>query len=229
MSDPLAELLSSFAPGSRRGFGAGAGARSGNGFGNSSNPCGEFARMFGGLNKPATRPSPQVFQMDFGVSLADFYSGASKKARISCPDDSTKSQVVEFEIQPGWRSGVKVSFAKTAWDSAASAYGDVILVLTEKKSDLFQRRAVVFPDSTDTRPDGEKLADLIYFMSITVDEAVRGFSKIIKHLDGRELTIEFESAVNQKEVKIDGEGMPIRKKGEIVGRGDLFVRLKVEI
>jgi DnaJ homolog subfamily B member 4 len=205
-----------------------------------------FAELLGGRGNPdlgnpnlaslfnsalgSTRSPPQIVELEFGVKLTDFYCGAQKKARLTY-DDTARNQVVEFDVQPGWREGVKITFQQKAWDSAAACHTDLILILKEKADTRFQRRTETFPDLIDSRPENEKLADLVHFLTITINEAVRGFQKLIEHMDGHNVLVEFDGtdATDQKEIIVVGEGMPIRKSGKIVGKGDLYIQLDVKI
>ena len=181
-------------------------------------------------NVPPTKSQPQIMTLDFGVNLVDFYLGSQKKAKLTY-DDVTKNKVIEFGVQPGWREGVKITFQKEAWDSSALCYTDLIIVLKEKEGSLFKRKAYLFPDPTDDRPDNEKFADLIYYLKITIDEAVKGFQKTLKHLDDRTFVVAFEGTdhTEKKEIVVIGEGMPIRKEGKVVGKGDLYVKFEIQM
>jgi DnaJ-related protein SCJ1 len=58
-------------------------------------------------------------------------------------------------------------------------------------------------------------------------EAILGFRKVIKHLDGHEVVIEREGITQPGYIEImEGEGMPILGSEE---KGKLYVTLKVNI
>jgi DnaJ family protein A protein 2 len=92
--------------------------------------------------------------------------------------------------------------------------GDVILVLKQKPHEKFERQ-----DS-----------DLLTEVSISITEALCGFSKVlVKHLDGRGLTINHPAGevINPGAVKcVAGEGMPQYKRPFV--KGNLYIRFNVE-
>jgi DnaJ-class molecular chaperone len=58
-------------------------------------------------------------------------------------------------------------------------------------------------------------------------QAILGFRKVIKHLDGHEVVIETDDITQPGYVKvIEGEGMPILDSNE---KGNLYVTFKVTI
>lgn len=91
--------------------------------------------------------------------------------------------------------------------------GNIIFVLQEKPHDIFSRAA----------------ADLSAYISITLSEALCGFSRVVvKHLDGRGISITHPRGKILKQgqvLKVSGEGMPY-KKGD--HRGDLYLTIDIE-
>jgi DnaJ-class molecular chaperone len=64
-------------------------------------------------------------------------------------------------------------------------------------------------------------------MKISLKDALVGFTKEIKHLDGHIVTISKKTVTQPGEIiKITGEGMPIHQRG---GNGDLLVEMEIEI
>lgn len=58
-------------------------------------------------------------------------------------------------------------------------------------------------------------------------QAILGFQKTFKHLDGREVTVEEDGITQPGSVKIiEGEGMPILDSSE---KGSLYINFKVKI
>ena len=91
--------------------------------------------------------------------------------------------------------------------------GNIVFVLQEKPHEIFTRAA----------------ADLSAHVSVTLSEALCGFSRIVlKHLDGRGISITHPRGKSLKQgqvLKISGEGMPY-KKGD--HRGDLYLTIDIE-
>ena len=92
--------------------------------------------------------------------------------------------------------------------------GDVIFVLETKPHECFERSG----------------ADLLAHVSITLSEALLGFSRVIlTHLDGRGINFSSPKGKVYKTrdtIVLRGEGMPIHKKG---AKGDLYVLFEVEM
>ena len=58
-------------------------------------------------------------------------------------------------------------------------------------------------------------------------QAILGFRKIIKHLDGRDIVIEEDEITQPNSIKeIEGEGMPFEKSTH---KGNLYVKINVHI
>jgi len=96
--------------------------------------------------------------------------------------------------------------------SSLAEPGDIIIVLQEKKHELF-------------RHEGN---DLFVELDLPLIEALTGFSFTLKHLDKRELLLKSSPGeiITPGEVKvIPNEGMPIHKRPFEKGR--LFVRFNV--
>jgi DnaJ homolog subfamily A member 2 len=71
---------------------------------------------------------------------------------------------------------------------------------------------------------------LLYTMEIDLADALCGFKKVIKHLDGRNLLIEHQKIVKPGDVyQITGEGMPISQNGRFTDNyGDLIVQFEIK-
>lgn len=67
--------------------------------------------------------------------------------------------------------------------------------------------------------------DLHTVLDVSLKEALLGFEKEIKHLDGHSIAVKKNSVVQPGDViKVRGEGMPVHQSSE---RGDLFVKLNI--
>jgi len=193
----------------------------------------------------------------YGVGLDDFYNGRTRKLKVEYSHGSDRrSDVVELEIQKGWRSGVKITFTGKSSCQDGETPGDLIVELVDKhinksgdkscdksgdkscdKSgdsneilDIFQRRIDVSPHLYANNPQNDSInhSDLIYTMAITLTEAKKGAKKQITHMDGRIIDVKFGPLIrSMEELEIKGEGMPIRRKGRIVGNGNLYIRFDV--
>ena len=99
--------------------------------------------------------------------------------------------------------------------------GDINFIIQEKDHDLFKRKG----------------NDLLVNKTITLNQALCGFTWKIKHLDGRDLVIKskpgevIKPEMNTKEAlpfvkMLPDEGMP--SKGNPFVRGNLYVMFRVE-
>ncbi|KAI6213488.1 hypothetical protein M3Y94_00156600 [Aphelenchoides besseyi] len=129
-----------------------------------------------------------------------------------------EQKIIEVNITPGMRDNQKITFlqrrrsrgkpgSKRTIHSPDVEPGDVVLVIRTRPHDVFQRKG----------------NDLIMKRTITLNEALCGFSAAIKHLDDRDIILKTSPGVVLKPEgihRVEGEGMPI--KGESA-RGDLYV------
>jgi DnaJ homolog subfamily A member 2 len=121
-------------------------------------------------------------------------------------------KVLEVVIEKGMKNGSKIRFSGEADELPGTIPGDVIFVVQEKEHEIFQRKG----------------ADLLMTMELELSEALCGFVKTIRHLDGR--SIKIESPVGKVILPdslhcIQGEGMPY--PGNPFTKGRLFINFKV--
>ena len=93
--------------------------------------------------------------------------------------------------------------------------GRVVIILEESKHNVFKR-------SFDSR---STLADLSIKLELSLDEALCGFVKAIKHLDGRQLYFRENNIINEGDVKvIKNEGLKYRDSNK---KGDLLIKYTI--
>ena len=88
-----------------------------------------------------------------------------------------------------------------------------MIVLAEQTHNVFSRKG----------------DNLIYNMKLTLSEALCGFDKVIKHLDGRDIVISRPMGQTMEPnglYIIEGEGMP--KSKDPYSKGDLYVTCDIE-
>jgi DnaJ family protein B protein 4 len=92
---------------------------------------------------------------------------------------------------------------------------DLVFVVEEKPHPRFTR-------------DGN---DLIVTQKLPLVEALTGDGgkKTIEHLDGRKLQVRVPSGVVKpgQQTTMTGEGMPVRKEGQVHKKGDLIVKWEI--
>lgn len=167
-------------------------------FGGSSNGSASPPRGGGPFGR-----KPQISSRQLACTLADLYTGVTKKLKIT---HSTQSGPVEkilvVNVKAGWKAGTKITFSDD----------EIEFIISEKPHSVFIR-------------DGDNLKATV---EIPLVDALTGFSKRITTLDGRSIEIkgsEGTSVVNPSaEIRVVGEGMPNSKTGR---KGDLLVMVKV--
>lgn len=131
----------------------------------------------------------------------------------ACPKGMTEEEEIQLtvDIQAGMREGDKIKFDQVADEAVGHTPGDLIFVIRQ------------IPDARFVR-EGDDLRTMI---TITLEESLVGFEKIIDHVDGHRVTVtRDEISVCGDVVKVVGEGMP--KRGSKNARGDLYVDLAIQ-
>jgi len=163
--------------------------------------------------------SPSEITRPLKVSLSDLYTGAVKHLKVGRRLQSGQSEdkVLEIHIQPGWKSGTKIRFARAGNEQADGEAQDLVFVVEEKPHEVFTR-------------EGD---DLVCRVPIPLVNAlagpVGGGKKTVEMLDGRKLQVAVPAGIVKpgQETKVPGEGMSIRKAGSVKKKGDLIVKWDV--
>jgi DnaJ family protein A protein 2 len=139
---------------------------------------------------------------------------AEKDRCTTCAGEKVvkQKQALEVSLQPGMRHGQNLVFAGEADQVPNTAPGDLVVVLQQK------------PHPTFTRDQDH----LTMSHTVTLLEALQGFTFPLTHLDGRPLRIHSPSGtVLQPGTvhKISGEGMPTLKNPTL--KGDLYVNYHI--
>ena len=123
-----------------------------------------------------------------------------------------ESEFLTVEVEPGMVDGQEISFFEHGEPLIDGDHGDLKLIVRE----------VSVPE-IKFRRDGH---DLHYDMTITLTEALVGFSKAITHLDGRKVKVATSSVTRPGDVsRIANEGMPVYNSAG--RRGTLIVHYSV--
>ena len=122
---------------------------------------------------------------------------------------------MEINVLPGWKSGTKVRFPRAGGELPTGESQDLVFLVEEKPHPRFTR-------------DGN---DLIVTQKLPLVEALTGEGgrKTVEHLDGRRLQVSVPLGVVRpgQETTISGEGMPVRKEGQVQKRGDMIVKWEI--
>ncbi|KAF9647989.1 DnaJ-domain-containing protein [Thelephora ganbajun] len=173
-----------------------------------------------------TQPTqPNEISKPLPISLEDLYQGVTKRMKVSRKllGGGTEEKaswpdlqgVLEINVLPGWKSGTKVRFPRAGNEQPMGESQDLVFVVEEK------------PHPTFTRGGN----DLIVAQKLPLVEALtgEGGKRIIEQLDGRKLQVLVPLGVVKpgQQTTISGEGMPVRKEGQVHKKGDLIVRWEI--
>jgi len=131
-------------------------------------------------------------------AVCDECGGKGKKVTSTCPHCSGRKVEIGEDnllvtIERGMQDGEKITFSQQADEAPDTTPGDLVFRLVTVPHKRFVRKG----------------DDLHYPLTITLLEALVGFSKKIKHLDGHLVEIKREEVTKPGQViTIDDEGMP---------------------
>lgn len=158
--------------------------------------------------------------VDLNVSLEELYHGVTKKMKISRKvhaGNRTKSEteILTVDVKPGWKEGTKITFNNKGDVNPGTEPADMVFVIKQKPHDVWTR-------------DG---ADLVIHLDTTSNEIVNGFERTIMDICGEKVVIKMKK--NQIPDSsyvhvVKDHGMPIRKEGKIIGRGNMIVMFNVK-
>ena len=129
-----------------------------------------------------------------------------------CPNVKLEREtdVVSVSVEPGMVDGQEISFFEEGEPLVDGEPGDLIFKVRTAPHPRFRR-------------DG---ADLHLEESVSLVDALVGFSREVEHLDGKKVGLGTTGVTWPGQVvKIPGAGMPMFEKG--AARGDLYVRYTV--
>jgi DnaJ homolog subfamily B member 4 len=147
-------------------------------------------------------------------TLEELYHGITKRIKIERSiNNQKKSEILEINIQPGWKEGTKLTYPNMGNSTPYESPGDITLIITQDKHNIFSREG----------------SDLIMTCNISLDMALKGFSKSIRVMNGKMHTIKIKKLPDSdyKHIVRNG-GMPIRKNKKNIGYGNLIIRFKVK-
>lgn len=130
----------------------------------------------------------------------------------TCKGNKTvkERKILEIHINKGMEEGHKITFRGEGDQEPDIEAGDVIIVLIEKKHELFERKG----------------QELLMEMEIDLVDALTGFRRSVQTLDDRELIITCEQVIKHGDVKmISNEGMPY--PGNPFDKGNLVIKFQV--
>lgn len=156
-------------------------------------------------------PKPKSVKRALDVSLDDLYTGTTKRLKVTRTLYNNQGQaikddtILDLKILPGWKDGTKVVFPHQGDVLSTGEQQDIEFEIKEKPHPVYHRDRY----------------DLSTVVHISLLEALTGFKKELKRLDGSTLIIEEKNSIiepGQERVLID-EGMPkyrSQKKGNLI-------------
>lgn len=157
-------------------------------------------------------PAEWIFPLP--LTLEELHEGSPHRYRITrhLLSGKKKDVMVDIDIGSGWKKGTKIRFTGAGNERRNNTPQDVVFVVEELPHHSFAREG----------------STLITHVPISLREALVGGGRTV-HLvgiDSRPVSFEvpFDIIRPGDEYVIRGAGMPIRKHGRVVGRGDLVVR-----
>jgi len=134
----------------------------------------------------------------------------------NCPECQNRFDVMQktsdltIQIDQGMKDGETITFYGEGDATTSHRSGDLIFVVRALPHSTFQR----FEN------------DLRMRLDISLKEALVGFTRVIKRLDGSNVEIKMDTIIRQGEVRqFRGEGMPLRQ--DPTKKGDLYIEFNL--
>ncbi|KAF8525954.1 hypothetical protein BU17DRAFT_83458 [Hysterangium stoloniferum] len=160
-------------------------------------------------------PSEWIFPLP--LTLEELLEGTSHRYRITrhLLSGKKKNIVVDVDVAPGWKKGTKIRFAGAGNERQGNPPQDVVFIVEEAPHERFVRQG----------------SSLVARVDISLLEALTGEGRniFVKGLDGQDIEVNIPPGVVKPgdEFRVAGAGMPIRKQGAIVGKGDMIIRWEI--
>ncbi|KAG8957782.1 hypothetical protein FRC00_003532 [Tulasnella sp. 408] len=151
------------------------------------------------------------------LTLEELFNGGTYYYRITTRllSGEPKIQEVRIDIKPGWKAGTRIIFPDAGNERYPGVFQTMVFVVKQVDHKRFTRR------EGGTLECHQDLSPL----EANMENGRRALRKVLG-LDGR--VVEFYPPKGMiyhgQETVIEGEGMPRRSKGQVVGRGDLVIR-----
>lgn len=150
-------------------------------------------------------------------TLEELYKGTTKKIKIyrkivDINGNTIKvEEILTINVKPGWKKGTRITFEEKGNVQQNVKPADVVFIVDEKPHSVFTR-------------DGN---DLIVTRTITLGEALKGYTVRLTTLDGRILNIPIDNVIHPNyEMTVPREGMPIQN--EPSKRGKLTIKFNIK-
>jgi len=129
----------------------------------------------------------------------------------STEDCKTETSQLEVGVDPGSFVGDTIIFKHMGSQMPGQVPGDLTVTLKQRKSktsEVWRRRG----------------KDLQFQLNVTLREALLGFERTLRHLDGHTVEVKTRSISRPGQViHVEGEGMPVKDTPSLFGDLELFV------
>jgi DnaJ-class molecular chaperone len=194
-----------------------AGLDSGAGMQSSSSYHDVFRSMFQQQAQSRRRQNHTV-RYQLQVTLEDLYKGMTQSILVTPPNGREKKKKVQVHVPKGCVSGQSIVLSGEMDFATNDTPGDLIFILTQVPHPVFTRKS----------------HDLVMESTISLEEAVCGLQRSIRHIDGCDICIqsardgETPVVIQTGDVQVlKGRGMP--KKNHNDEFGDLYIQFRVEM
>ncbi|GMH07267.1 hypothetical protein Nepgr_009107 [Nepenthes gracilis] len=178
---------------------------------------GHFGGGGGGSMEHGSIRKAAPIEIKLPCTLEELYKGCTKKMKISreIADISGKTLPVEeiltIDIRPGWKKGTKITFPEKGNEQPGVAPADIVFIIDEKPHNIFTREG----------------NDLVVARTVSLAEALTGYTVNLRTLDGRNITIPISNVIHPKyEEVVPREGMPITK--DPTSKGNLRIKFDIK-
>eukprot|EP01063_Lacrimia_lanifica_P038552 TRINITY_DN8229_c0_g1_i1.p3 TRINITY_DN8229_c0_g1~~TRINITY_DN8229_c0_g1_i1.p3 ORF type:complete len:174 (+),score=39.60 TRINITY_DN8229_c0_g1_i1:1-522(+) len=163
-----------------------------------------------GAGRQVTKPKGSAREFPLDLSLEDLAKGVTKKRKLTRKRAqggryADEARIVEIVVQPGWKAGTKVTFPGEGDETPQNTAGDIIFVVRELPHEHFVRVA--------------SSGDLTFRPQLARG---RAHDVAVPTLEGGAVTVRVSDGSNS--TNVPDKGMPIRQKGQVIGRGDICIR-----
>lgn len=170
-----------------------------------------------GSRRSRSASGPAPVRKALPCSLEELYTGCTKKLKVTkkAYDMTTKAQsttekILTINVKPGWKAGTKIKFPNEGDELPDGRSQDIEFVIDEKPHALYKRQG----------------DDLHMDLQLSLQEALVGFSKPIKTLEGKELMVTNKTVTRpEQEIRFPQRGMPDQKDPS--RKGDLILKTHV--
>eukprot|EP01090_Pellita_catalonica_P018427 TRINITY_DN594_c0_g1_i1.p1 TRINITY_DN594_c0_g1~~TRINITY_DN594_c0_g1_i1.p1 ORF type:complete len:445 (-),score=86.14 TRINITY_DN594_c0_g1_i1:34-1284(-) len=170
----------------------------------------ETQQLRPGFISQSSRPCRQCGGQGKSIAKGDRCGGCKGYKVVEKP------KVITVQIDKGMSPGEKIKFGGESHEAPGAIAGDLVVVLIPK-------------DEGEDYPWTRQNNDLIYKKTISLAQALTGYSFNLKHLDGKVIKIESEKndIINPRDIRmVKGQGMPVYRSP--FSRGDLFIVFEIK-